>query len=195
MAMALTTLFEFLSLDYTYYFNFVTISYFKIIPQMKIIISFFTAFLLGTSVNLAQSEGSSTEAAPTPMKLTGDKIISNYTLALGGAEKLAMVRDLSTRLSGSIEGLTLDITSQLKNGKMAIGFSFSGSLINQQIFDGKKGIVIEMGEKKSMDRKQLEAMKIDALPFPELKYKELGVSAELVGFENVKGKKSYKVIE
>ncbi len=132
--------------------------------------------------------------AALPSDLDGDGVIAKYIKALGGADKLATVNDLTTKMSGSIQGQTIDITNQQKNGKMSVTTSLSGQVMAQQVFDGKKGMVMQMGAKQPLDEKQASAMKIQALPFPELKYGALGVKAELKGLDNVDGKKVYEVV-
>ncbi len=132
--------------------------------------------------------------AALPTGLDGKGVIARYIKALGGGDKLATVNDLTIKMTGEIQGQPLSITNQQKNGKMAVSTAMAGTVLAQQIFDGKKGVVIQMGAKQPLDGKQAEAMKLQALPFPELSYDKMGVSVELKGLDNVEGKKAYEVV-
>jgi hypothetical protein len=69
-----------------------------------------------------------------------------------------------------------------------------GSVMQQSVFDGSKGVNIQMGQKTAMAGGELEDMKVDALQFPEKDYKKLGVATELKAMELVNGKKAYKIL-
>jgi predicted Zn-dependent peptidase len=132
--------------------------------------------------------------AALPEGLDGQGVIARYIKALGGADKLATVNDLTIKMAGEIQGQPITITNQQKGGKMAVSTALAGNVMAQQIFDGKKGVVIQMGAKQPIDGKQAEAMKLQAQPFPELSYGKMGVAVELKGLDNVDGKKAYEVV-
>jgi zinc protease len=132
--------------------------------------------------------------AALPEGLDGQGVIARYIKALGGADKLATVKDLTMKMAGEIQGQPITITNQQKNGKMAVSTALAGNVMAQQIFDGKKGVVIQMGAKQPIEGQQAEAMKLQALPFPELSYDEMGVTVELKGLDNVDDKKAYEVV-
>ena len=132
--------------------------------------------------------------AALPEGLDGKGVISRYLTALGGTDKLATVNDLTMKMAGEIQGQTISITNQQKNGKMATSTAVGGNVMAQQVFDGKKGVVIQMGAKQPLDAKQAEAMKLQALAFPEMEYEAMGVQMELKGLDNVEGKKVYVVV-
>lgn len=132
--------------------------------------------------------------AALPEGLDGNGVIARYIKALGGADKLATVNELTIKMAGEIQGQPITITNQQKSGKMAVSTALAGNVMAQQIFDGKKGVVIQMGARQPLDDKQAEAMKLQAIPFPELKYDDMGVQVELKGLDNVDGKKAYEVV-
>ncbi len=132
--------------------------------------------------------------AALPEGLTGEDVIQKYIKALGGADQLAAVDDLTMVMNGNIQGQAITVTTQQKGGKLATSTAVGGNVMAQQIFDGKKGVVVQMGARQPLDDKQAEAMKFQAIIFPELQYDEMGVTAELKGYENVDGKKAYELV-
>jgi len=62
----------------------------------------------------------------------------------------------------------------------------------KQTFDGEKGKSVNMQTgSKDLEGEELEAMKTQALMFPELSYSERGVKTELVGVESVDDQDCY----
>lgn len=132
--------------------------------------------------------------AALPEGLDGQGVIARYIKALGGEEQLKAVNDLTMTMSGDVQGQPIEITNQQKDGKIAVTTKVAGNVMGQQIFDGSKGVVVQMGARQPFNEDQVEAMKLEALPFPELKYDEMNVTAELKGYDNVDGKKAYEVV-
>ena len=97
-------------------------------------------------------------------------------------------------MEANVQGQVLQIKNQQKApGKMNMAVSMMGQVMQQTVFDGEQGYSSQMGAKTPMDEATVEATKIQAMPFPELKYAEMGVTAELKGVENVDGKRAYEV--
>ncbi|MEL7123353.1 MAG: pitrilysin family protein, partial [Bacteroidota bacterium] len=133
-------------------------------------------------------------AAAVPSDMTGMDVIEKYIAAIGGKEKLSGVTDLSMVMEANVQGQVIQIKNQQKTpGKMNMAVSMMGNVMQQTVFDGEQGYSSQMGAKTPMDEATVEATKLQAMPFPELKYAELGVTAELKGVENVDGKRAYEV--
>jgi hypothetical protein len=68
-----------------------------------------------------------------------------------------------------------------------------GMVLQEQKFDGTKAVVSQMGQKQVYtEGKEFDALKGEAKMFPQLMYST--ENTELVGIEDVDGKKAYKII-
>lgn len=128
-----------------------------------------------------------------PTGMTAEKVIEKYIEAQGGRQKLASVKDMTVKMSASIQGMTIEMTNITSNGKLLITTSMGGNVIQKQVFDGQKGNMSAMGQKMDVDEGMLKTMKEEAILFPELRFTELGYKTELLGAEDVEGKSCYKV--
>ena len=129
-----------------------------------------------------------------PQGITAAAIINNYITAIGGAEKLRTISDQTIKMSTSMQGMTIEMTSISKApGKVSVVTSVGGNPMQKQIFDGEKGVISAMGQKMELSGKQLADMKLQAKMHLELEYEELGFSLEMKGIEDINGKPAYKV--
>lgn len=157
-------------------------------------------------VNYYDNEGNPTSGVlrkPVPAGVTAEKVMNNYLFAITGttslkkAEKaLSKVKSISQKGNVAIagmDGMTLDFTTFKKApNKFAMSIMFNGMVAQKQTFDGEKGKSVNMQTgSKDLEGEELEAMKAQALMFPELSYSERGVKTELVGVESVDDQDCY----
>ncbi len=130
-----------------------------------------------------------------PEGVTVQTVLSDYLTALGGADNIAKIKNVKISMSTTIQGMTMETTMYHEEpSKLSMVNAMMGNVIQQSVFDGEKGVNIQMGQKAPMEGADLEDMKVDAHLFPERFYKKLGVEAELKGMEMVEGKKAYKIV-
>lgn len=139
-----------------------------------------------------------TEPKPTPSpaadEITGVRVIEHYLDAIGGRARLESVKDISKTMSTTIQGMELDMALLQKvPGKMVMTVKMNGNVMNETRFDGEKGVVNAMGQKERIKGAEAEAMKAEALIFPELAYASSNYQIELSGVEEVNGEQAYKV--
>lgn len=129
-----------------------------------------------------------------PAGISGNDVIAKYVEAIGGKARLAAVKDIVTKSSMMMQGMTIDINvSQKAPNKILVETGMGGNVMSKQICDGEKAkITSPMGE-QVLEGADLEDMKIQATLNNELYYDKLGVKVELTGQENVDGKKAWKV--
>ncbi len=128
-----------------------------------------------------------------PIGITAQTVLADYLNALGG-KKLDGIKSVYLNMSANIQGMEMVTEmNQMAPNKLDVVNSMMGNIIMESIFDGEKGMNMQMGNKSAMEGASLEDMKIDAHLFPERFYEKLGVKTELKGIEMVEGKKAYKI--
>lgn len=152
-------------------------------------------FAASGKVNFYDYYGNEEEAmAATPEGIDAATVIDNYIKAIGGKDKLTTVKDMSTKMEASMQGMTLELNTMQKEGKFALTVGMGGMVMQEQKYDGEKGVNIAQGNKQMVEGNDLENLKLQAMLFPELSYADLGCKLELKGIEAVENKKAYKLI-
>lgn len=129
-----------------------------------------------------------------PAGLTADVVMENYVKALGGRENLLKVKDVTIRSSADVQGMSLDISSVKKApDKLYFSGKMQGAELLGQVYDGEKGVTINMGTKKELSKEKAEELRLGALMNPELEYKKYGIQKKLIGIEKINGKEAYKL--
>ncbi|WP_066632138.1 M16 family metallopeptidase [Labilibacter marinus] len=129
-----------------------------------------------------------------PAGLTAEKVIETYVDAMGGAEKLKSVEDLSMKATLKIQGMELALnTYQQAPNKIKVETLMAGNVLSKQVYNGEVGIMVAQGQEQKLEGEMLETMKYQAILFPELQYQELGYTLELVGKDKIDGKNAYKM--
>lgn len=126
--------------------------------------------------------------------LTAEKVIEKYVEALGGKDKLLALKDVVMKMTTSMQGMTIEMSSTRKSpDKVMVTTSLGGNVIQKQVYDGSKGVVTAMGQTMELSGKQLEDMKAQANMTLELDYGKLGYELNLLEVENVGDKPAYKI--
>ncbi|MGK9476806.1 insulinase family protein [Melioribacter sp. OK-6-Me] len=128
-----------------------------------------------------------------PEGLTAEQIIKNYVNAIGGADKLAAVKDRMIKMNGSMQGMNVSVTLYQKYPNKLYQEVDAGVFKQKTVFDGNKGYVEVMGQKQDLQGDQLESLKNEALD-AVLDYSKYGITPELTGMENINGKDAYRVV-
>jgi hypothetical protein len=122
-----------------------------------------------------------------------DQILEKYLEAIGGREALAAVEDIAMRGTIEAQGQTLNMT-QIKAGDRYLTLLAQGfQEVQKVIYNQGKAKVYMMDQSKDMEGKELEALKTEAIVFPELQYKELGYTFEYKGTKKIKKKEAHKI--
>ncbi len=132
-------------------------------------------------------------AKEIPAGVTAMSVIDNYINAIGGEKKLLAVKDRKVVMKGNIQGYDFTITTVQKAPNKFHFFMDAGVMQQTQVFDGEKGMASSMGQSKPMKPEQVEDMKISAMLFSVLAYKNDDVKKTLTGMEKIDGKETYKV--
>jgi predicted Zn-dependent peptidase len=129
-----------------------------------------------------------------PEGLTAEKVIENFVTAIGGKENLEKVNDFTLEASTTMQGMEIkQIIYKKAPNKYAEVMSMNGNVMQQQLFNGERGISKGYAGEKEIIGDDLLDLKVNAALNAELKYKDLGVTLSLEAIESVEGKDAYKL--
>jgi zinc protease len=134
------------------------------------------------------------KASALPAGLTGEKVISNYIEAIGGAKKIQELKSVKTVMKATIQGTELTMTvSKKAPGKSVTEVSVQGNVMQKSVTDGKEVAEIQMGQKAPVDPAAKEKSLFEAHLIPEAMVATAKVKATLKAIETVDGKEAYVV--
>jgi zinc protease len=128
-----------------------------------------------------------------PEGLTVEQVLNKYVEVIGGKENILKVKDITAKMSGAMQGMTITMTrSQKAPNKSYVLLDYG---VGQQVivFDGEKGKMNMMGQEQPLPAEQIEQMKLGSL-YSMLEYVEKGIKTELSGMETINNKDAYRVI-
>ncbi len=131
--------------------------------------------------------------AAVPEGITANDVLNKYLEAIGGKAKLAAVESWAMVAEASLQGATLALEmKKTAAGQMLQNVSFGGNSMSKQVLDGDKGYAVVQGQRKDLTEEELNKIKEESAPFPELNYLAAG-GISLEGIEQVGDKKAYKL--
>lgn len=142
--------------------------------------------------NVVKTEKPDYEAA-VPEGITANDVLNKYIEAIGGKAKLDAVESWSMVAEATIQGNTLELEMKKTNaGQMLQNVKFAGNSMQKQVLDGDKAYAVVQGQRKDLSGEELDKIKEESAPFPELNYLAAG-GISLEGIEVVGDKKAYKL--
>lgn len=134
------------------------------------------------------------KASALPADLTGEKIISNYLQAIGGAKKVQELKTMKSVMTATVQGMELVMTVAKKApGLSLVEMSVGGNPMSKNVTDGKNVMAMQMGQKAPIDDATRETALFEADIVPEANLAAHKVKAVLKSIENVEGKEAYLV--
>lgn len=134
------------------------------------------------------------EDIAVPSDMTAQKVVEDYINAIGGADKLNNVKDMSITMGATMQGMQLSMITVKSDGKILNEMVVEGmGSMQKQVFDGTKGATTQMGQSKPMTDKEMTEAKMSAIMFSELNYSK-DYTLELKGIDDIEGVKAYKII-
>jgi zinc protease len=148
------------------------------------------------AINYYDTYGNPVKApvAPAANGISAEQVIDKYLQALGGKEKLAVIKDETIKMEASVQGMTLERVSLKKEGKSNESVSVGGNVVQASVFDGKKGKIEAQGQNMVMGEKEVAKAALEAMIFPELAYAKLGYKLTYKGTETINGAETHKLI-
>lgn len=146
-------------------------------------------------INYFDAFGNPVESKAVGSDVTAQQVIDNYLEAIGGVDKLKSVKDLTVRMSTTVQGMALEvINEQMEPGMMHMKVMMNGNAMQEVIYDGEKAKVSQMGNAQTLEGEQAAGFETQAMIFPEMNYADMGVELSLEGIETVAEKDAYKVM-
>ncbi len=124
--------------------------------------------------------------------VTANKVITQYVDAIGGRETLDGVKDLSETMTTTIQGTSLTMTSKKKRPRkymMSVSLPSAGQTFVKYVVNGDNVTVMSRGQKQELNDEQKAGIIKGAVMFPELEYNTDDYQTELLGIDNIDGKK------
>lgn len=126
--------------------------------------------------------------------LTAQSVIERYVAAIGGADKIAQIKDAYVEGKINLGGGISVKTWQKGNTKIAVESSMMGQVLSKQVFNGQKGFVEAQGQGiMDLEEAEIDNMKEQALICKEAAYAAMGYKLELKGLEDLDGKNAYVI--
>ncbi len=154
-----------------------------------------TLIVLGGMIYSCSPKVATTTSAPTEPKVetravsAGAEIVNSYLQAIGGMDKVKMIKDVQTIMEANTGMGSMTMTNYKKgNTMMKMMIEAQGMVVMEQKYDGKRAMLIGMeGSEEVTDQKQLDNFKGQSKIFPELDYANEGYTLELGEPEEYKG--------
>lgn len=125
--------------------------------------------------------------------ITAVSVIEKYIEAVGGKEKLESVESYYMNAAAEMQGMTLELElKKTSKDQLMSDVKMMGNSMQKQVLDGEKGYMIMQGQRKDMSDEEINKIKEESAPFPELTYLKAG-NIVLEGTETIGDRKAYKV--
>ncbi len=148
-------------------------------------------------VEMYSEDGSAyVDLRPAPLGVTPKAVLENYIKSIGGKEALAKVKsyEQTGTMSMAMVPAPLNMVVKMKdNSKLKMNISMSGMEIMKQVYDGKKGAMVQMGQASAMEEAELAEMKVQADLSAPLNYDKYGITATLKGVGSINKEDAYVI--
>lgn len=130
-----------------------------------------------------------------PAGLTAKNVLDNYIKAIGGEKALNGVKTIAMFGSTTIPQAPTPLTFTNKidaKGKLLVEIAMGPMSLMKQVVNEKGAYIVQQGQRKDLEGKDLDEMKATATPFEELQLaKKEGLV--LTGIESINGNDAYAI--
>jgi len=136
------------------------------------------------------------ETAAAPSDMTADKVFNKYLAAMGGANTINSIKDITIVGNAEMQGTPLTVTETKKAPNMwkqTVDVSMGGKTmtVQKQAYNGTKGYQEAQGQKADITGDDLETIKQGADIAMDLHPEKYGLKRTLKGMETVNGSSTY----
>ncbi len=127
---------------------------------------------------------------------TAEEVVANYVKAVGGADAIAKIKDVTMTMTGEAQGASLEIIIQKKpSNKFLQIVNVTGmGEVAKTVCDGTKASITSMqGSQDVTDPAKVKALTVQAMIVPEAAYSTMGAKLTLIGKEKVGEEEAYKI--
>lgn len=133
------------------------------------------------------------ESAMQNTTMTAAEVVAKHVEAMGGADKVAGVKDIYTVFETNMQGRAIEMILAVKPGQKAIIQKMGSMTLSKQLISKKGMKVVSPQGETEIKGEQFEKMKHLAIMYPELDYEKNGYSLKLLDAVKVDGKTAYQV--
>lgn len=137
-----------------------------------------------------------TEKKPVPTGVTATGVINSYLAAVGGADRLKTVKDLSIEAGSNIQGTDVVYHQRWMlpdKFKMDVEVPAMNMTAAKILVNGDSVSIQQMGQNVPVTAAMKKGLLEETKLFPELDYGNPGYKLTLTGIENIGGKDAYTV--
>ena len=152
-------------------------------------------FAKGEQANFYDNFGNpvSDSGKAIPDGVTAQIIIEDYLQGIGGVAVLEKVNSLQSVMNATVQGMTMQTKMYQKSPTMSVmEVAMNGQVMQKMVYDGEKGFMEAMGQKKDMPQSSLDRYSVGYI-FPELHYKQIKARLDLAGLETINEEDAYKI--
>ena len=129
-----------------------------------------------------------------PDGLTAEKVIENYEKALGGADAIAKIENVTMKMDVEAMGQKLQGQQiQAKGMKSKMEISMGGMTVMSSISNGEDAMLAQMGNKTELEGAMKEEQIVSGALFSDLGLIELGAELKLESVESINGSDAYGI--
>ncbi len=143
-------------------------------------------------INAANNSWQEVEKKPVPAGVTATQVVEKYLAAIGGADQVKSVKDMSLKMSGHVQGQQVIF---LRNYKLPDKFEqevqVQNQTVNKILLNGEQATMQQMGQDVPVDEDTRQSLKEEMLLFPEVHFGEAGYQLALDSIVTVDGKDAY----
>jgi hypothetical protein len=152
-------------------------------------------FAASGKVDILNADGTPfSDMKPAPDGVTIQTVIDAYVNAIGGKEVFALVKSYEQLGEMKVGPMALAVNMKVKdNTKLVNVISMNGNEMMKQVFDGTKGVNVQMGAKKPMEADEIVDFKMQIDMMVEANYEKYGAKAVLKGIAKVDEEEVYVV--
>ncbi|HEY8403952.1 MAG TPA: pitrilysin family protein [Flavobacteriales bacterium] len=133
---------------------------------------------------------------PAPLGVTPKAVFENYIKAIGGKDVVTKLKSYEQEgtLTMAMIPAPLQVNIKMKdNSKIKMTMKMGAMELMTQKFDGKKGVISQMGQNQPMDEEDLADIKMQADYAAPLNYEKYGIKSELKGIGTVDKEEAYVI--
>ncbi|SIQ84141.1 MULTISPECIES: pitrilysin family protein [Chryseobacterium] len=136
-------------------------------------------------------------AKPTVQKVDANvtvaSVVDKYINAIGGKANLAKITSYTTNASMSMQGQNIDFKIvKAQGGKELTTVTAMGQVVQKQVFDGKTGYSMQMGQRVDITPEEIAEKQKNSEIFEELGFTK-SADYKLGGIEKIGGEDSYAI--
>ena len=127
---------------------------------------------------------------PIPADVNAQSVLNAYIKAIGGKDRLAGVESVLMRAEASMQGTTINLEMKRTTKEQFLqDVQVFGNSMSKQVVDGNRGYTVNRGQRTDLEGDDLERVKAESSPFPEVNWLNSGVTLEKI--EAVEGEDAY----